>query len=141
MSDKCMTSRIGIVAVLLAAACAGPQPQPPEAPKPQPRKILPHDPAPTAHLDPVTCANLAAEGPLTMVYPAAAWESGQEGWVHLRFDVDAQGVAANVRQLAASPPGIFDSAAREMLAKVKFTTPSLKDCEFVFGYQNKDVAK
>ena len=132
---------IAVAAVLLAAGCAGPQAQPQEASKPEPPKLLPHDPEPVARLDPVTCANLAAEGPLAMVYPAKAWESGQEGWVHLRFDVDAQGAAANVRQLGASPPGIFDNAAGEMLAKVKFTTPSLKDCEFVLGFGKKDTAK
>jgi periplasmic protein TonB len=125
-----------VAAALLAAGCAGPQVQAPE-----PVKLLPHDPAPVAHLDPVTCANLGAEGPLTVVYPAKAWESGQEGWVHFRFDVDAQGAAANIRQLGASPPGIFDTAAREMIDKVKFTTPDVRDCEFVFGFEKKDAAK
>ncbi len=73
--------------------------------------------------------------------PAKAWEIGQEGWVHLRFDVDGEGAAANVRELGASPPGIFDDAARAMLGKVKFSTPDLKDCEFVFGFEKKEAAK
>ncbi|HEY2627964.1 MAG TPA: TonB family protein [Usitatibacter sp.] len=130
-----------VAAALLAAGCAGPQAQPQEAPKPEPPKVLPHDPAPAAHLDASTCARLEAAGPLTVVYPASAWDSGQEGWVHVRFDVDAEGAASNVRQLGASPPGIFDEAAGEMLAKVKFTTPSLKDCEFVFGFAKQEAAK
>jgi periplasmic protein TonB len=130
-------TRWALVAVALAVAgCAGPQVQPQEPPK-----VLPHDPAPAAVLDPVTCARLEAQGALTVVYPAKAWESGQEGWVHLRFDVDAQGAAANVRPLGASPPGIFDDAAREMLAKVKFTTTGLKNCEFVFGFTKQEAAK
>ena len=124
-----------VAAALFAAGCAGPQVQP-EAPK-----VLPHDPAPAAHLDPATCATLGAEGPLTVVYPAKAWEIGQEGWVHLRFDVDSSGAATNVRRLGASPPGIFDEAAGEMLAKVKFTTLGVKDCEFVFGFEKPAAPK
>ncbi len=102
---------------------------------------MPYAPMPQAHLDPVTCGRLSMEGPMTVLYPAKAWEIRQEGWVHVRFDVDGEGAAANVRKLGASPAGIFDEAALEMLSKAKFTTMGLKDCEFVFGFQKQEPAK
>jgi len=79
--------------------------------------LQPVEPAPLAQLDPATCPNLMTEGPLPVVYPAKAYEDGQEGWVRLRFDIDASGAATNIRPIGASPRGIFDAAARSMLEK------------------------
>jgi TonB family protein len=116
-----------IALLLTAAACATPG-------------KIPHDPAPVARPDPGTCPAIAIIGPLQVQYPAKAFETGQEGWVHLRFDVDESGVATNVRQLGASPPGVFDVAARETLDKARFLTVNTKGCEFVVDYR-KDAPK
>ncbi|MFZ3321946.1 MAG: energy transducer TonB [Usitatibacter sp.] len=103
-------------------------------------RLLAHDPAPEAKLDPVTCPYIAINGALPVQYPAPAFESGQEGWVHLRFDIDQQGAATNIRQLGASPPGVFDAAALSTLRKARFLSGGTRGCEFVLEY-HKDSPK
>jgi TonB family protein len=119
---------VSVAALLFLAACAT---------TPQ---LLPHDPAPAANLDPKTCPFIAINGDLPVQYPAKAFEIGQEGWVHLRFDVDEQGIATNARQLGSSPPGTFVPAALETLAKARFLNVGAKGCEFVLEYK-KDAPK
>jgi len=122
-----MTRLVAAALVAGAAGCAtGPQPV---------------EPAPLAQLDPATCPSLMTEGPLSVVYPARAYETGQEGWVRLRFDIDSAGAATHIRQMGASPKGIFDAAARSMLERTKFATVDRKDCEFVIEYKKKDAPK
>ncbi len=126
MQDK-RSILFSAIAAAILAACAAPQ-------------LLPHEPAPVAQLDPKTCPFIAINGALPVQYPAKAYESGQQGWVHLRFDIDAQGVATNVKQLGSSPPGIFDAAALGTLQNARFVTSGAKGCEFVLEY-HKDPVK
>ena len=129
MEDKRRVRRLipVVVSLFAATACAGPQ-------------LLKHDAVPQAKLDPVTCPVIAINGPLPVQYPAKAFESGQEGWVHLRFDTDAQGVPTNIRKLAASPPGVFDAAALATLEQARFFMAGSRDCELVLDY-HKDAPK
>ncbi len=129
MQDKRNTLGIISTVLLLAAAACATAPQ-----------LLPHDPEPTANLDPKTCPVIAIAGALPVQFPAKAMEIGQEGWVHLRFDIDADGIATNIVQLGSSPPGVFDAAARETLVKARFLTAQQQRCEFVLGY-HKDPSK
>ncbi|HLX25308.1 MAG TPA: TonB family protein [Usitatibacter sp.] len=115
---------LSAIALAMLAACAAPQ-------------ILPHDPAPVAQLDPKTCPFIAINGALPVKYPAKAYESGQEGWVHLRFDIDDLGAATNVKQLGSSPPGTFDAAGLATLRDARFFTTGAKGCEFVLEYHKE----
>jgi TonB family protein len=121
-----MKALIPAVAIALLAGCAGPQ-------------LLAHDPAPVAQLDPKTCPFIAINGPLPVQYPAKAFESGQEGWAHLRFDTDEQGVATNIKLLGSSPAGVFDAAALSTVQNARFFSAGSKGCEFVLEYHKDKI--
>lgn len=53
-------------------------------------------------------------------YPAAARLGAVEGYVVLRYRVDASGRARDVRLVDAQPSGMFDKAARRALAQWRF---------------------
>jgi len=53
-------------------------------------------------------------------WPRKALEAGQEGWVQVLFDIEPSGIPTNIRILASSPPGVFESAVTTPLAKVRF---------------------
>lgn len=55
-------------------------------------------------------------------YPKGAEKRGIEGWVNVKFDVDASGNVISPTVVEASPPGIFDAAAIEALSKWKYET-------------------
>ena len=44
-------------------------------------------------------------------YPRLAYVAGQEGKVHVGYDISAFGVPTNVHMINATPPGVFDAAA------------------------------
>ena len=123
MQRKC-SILLSAIALAMLAACAQPQ-------------LLAHEPAPVAQLDPKTCPFIAINGALPVQYPAKAYQSGQEGWVHLRFDIDDLGAATNVKRLGSSPPGVFDAAGEATLRNARFFTTGAKGCEFVLEYHKE----
>lgn len=56
----------------------------------------------------------------TPTYPIVALQKGIEGWVKLTFDVDATGMANNIKIVEASHRNIFDKEAKRALRKWKF---------------------
>ena len=53
-------------------------------------------------------------------YPRKAAMEGIEGWVKLRFDVNESGTVENAEVLAAEPPRVFDSAARQAVLNWRY---------------------
>jgi len=53
-------------------------------------------------------------------YPKGAEKRGIEGYVALKFNVDADGNVISPQVVEASPPGVFDAAAIEALSKWKY---------------------
>ncbi len=53
-------------------------------------------------------------------YPSRAAARGIEGWVHLRFDVTAEGTTKNVVVIDSDPPSTFDRAAVRAVEKYKY---------------------
>jgi protein TonB len=53
-------------------------------------------------------------------YPKSAEARGIEGWVSLKFNVDAGGNVSSPQVVEASPPGVFDAAAIDALSKWKY---------------------
>jgi len=68
---------------------------------------------------------MAGAGP---AYPDAARREQIEGYVVLRYDVDAAGLVTDVEVLESSPPEIFDQAAVDAVASWRYT-PRLVDGE------------
>jgi protein TonB len=60
-------------------------------------------------------------------YPPRAAAAGVQGWVEVRFDVNATGVAENVRVLDAQPRGTFDAAALSAIRRARFTPARTAD--------------
>lgn len=55
------------------------------------------------------------------VYPPKARAAGIEGYVVVRYDVDAEGRVQNVRVTASEPPDVFDEAAVQAVSRWRFT--------------------
>jgi len=62
-------------------------------------------------------------------YPVAAARAGQEGWVLLRFSIDAEGCVTEVAVADASPPGYFEGAVIAPFIDHCFTHPLIVDGE------------
>ena len=54
------------------------------------------------------------------IYPPQARTQGVEGYVVVRYDVDAQGRVTNARVMSASPPDVFDEAALQAISRWRF---------------------
>ncbi len=54
------------------------------------------------------------------MYPARAQTQGIEGWVLLKFTVTEAGTVIDPVVIEASPPGVFDEAAKKAVTKFKY---------------------
>ncbi|NVJ65247.1 MAG: TonB family protein [Gammaproteobacteria bacterium] len=70
-------------------------------------------------------------------YPLDALQKGIEGWVKLKFDVDNQGMAENIRVVATSHRSIFNQEAKRALKKWRFKPG--KQNGLAVGLQNQVV--
>jgi TonB family protein len=68
----------------------------------------------------VPANSLVAVKPLKLEYPQVALVKGTEGWVDLAFTVTVDGKVTNVTVLDSSPHGVFDSAAKSALSRVRY---------------------
>lgn len=115
-----------------------PVPPEPEPPKPEPRPEPPPKPKPTTKPKPVkpqeqkAAPAKAAKGlngpPIFRPkprYPEAARRAGTQGWVMVGFTVTRSGSTSGIRVLSSSPPGVFDQAAREAVAKWRYQAQPL----------------
>lgn len=56
-------------------------------------------------------------------YPAEAQASGVEGYVDVRYDLDAEGRVENATVIAAEPEGVFEQAALAAVSGWRFRVP------------------
>lgn len=58
------------------------------------------------------------------VYPPDARDAGIEGYVVVRYDVDAEGRVRNARVVDAVPPGVFEESALQAVSRWRFRPPA-----------------
>jgi protein TonB len=57
-------------------------------------------------------------------YPVGARTSGTEGWVNVKFTVNAYGVPEDVRSSGAKPAGVFEAAALAAVRRWRYEPPA-----------------
>lgn len=78
-------------------------------------------------------------------YPARAWSLGRQGWVVVRFDVQADGRTDNVRIARSVPQGPFDRESRSTVRAWRFrpldgAVERLDNCVVMFEFRAGEVA-
>lgn len=71
-------------------------------------------------------------------YPRRAFNSGKQGWVIVRLDVNADGNTENVTVERALPDAIFPRNAREAVQRWRFEPPQsgpLQNCRVLIRYR------
>lgn len=87
-----------------------------------------------------TLAALEAPDP---TYPGAAWSHGRQGWVVVRFNVDADGRVDRARVARAVPDGPFNRAALRAVSDWRFRpldgVDVLENCVVMFEFRAGEV--
>ena len=103
-----------------------------------PRAAVPVEPLPTIPVaGDASCkggTSAALRRPVP-TYPRSARVIGQEGWVILDYDVDEEGIPTNLRVVAASPKGIFESSIVKAMRQVRYPADQRRTgcrMEFIF---------
>lgn len=63
---------------------------------------------------------MASSGGSSALYPLALLAMGFEGWTRIEYDIAADGRTAGQRTLIASPPFLFDDAAKTIIGKTRY---------------------
>ena len=94
----------------------------------KPRSQYPPDPWVKSYSNSDDCLGgekLAARELALPEYPRRSFNSGRQGWVIMKLDVNASGLTENVEVERSVPDGLFESASRE--ACLLYTSPSPRD--------------
>ncbi|HFB55396.1 MAG TPA: energy transducer TonB [Hellea balneolensis] len=106
-----------------------------------PRSDYPLDPWVKGYANPDDCLGgekLAAVSFDLPTYPKGAFKKGQQGWVIVRLDVNAQGETEHVRVERALPAKRFADNAKKAVRKWKFQPPQgggLQNCRVLIRYR------
>lgn len=76
-------------------------------------------------------------------YPRRAFNSGRQGWVIVRLDVNAAGQTENVQIERAVPDALFPGNAREAVKQWRFEPPvdgALRNCRVLLRYRFGSVS-
>lgn len=101
------------------------EPGPATAPPPEPPA-----PAPSSYESSELDRNPVPVSRPRPVFPYYARQRGIEGYVDLRFLVNAQGTVESAEVLAADPPGVFDNEALRAIRRWRFQ-PGIRDGQAV----------
>ncbi|MBC6403119.1 MAG: energy transducer TonB [Hyphomonadaceae bacterium] len=106
-----------------------------------PRSEYPADPWVKTYAAPDDCPGgekLAAVDFDLPLYPRRAFNSGRQGWVIVRLDVDSDGQTENVSVERSLPAGLFGSNAKKAVEKWTFEPPRdgpLQNCRVLIRYR------
>lgn len=106
-----------------------------------PQSEYPPDPWVKGYSNPDDCLGgeaLAAIDFELPEYPRRAYNSGRQGWVIIKLDVNDLGKTENVEIERALPEGLFGGSARGAVKNWSFQPPrngALRDCRVLIKYQ------
>lgn len=107
----------------------------------KPRSQYPPDPWVKGYSNPDDCLGgetLAARNFDLPTYPRRAFNSGRQGWVIMRLDVNAQGRTESIEVERSVPDGLFEAASRTAVKNWTFQPPkdgALKNCRVLLRYR------
>lgn len=111
-----------------------------------PKSSYPPDPWVKGYADAQDCLGgetLAAVEFALPEYPRRAFNSGRQGWVIMRMDVDAQGQTQNVEIERSIPDGLFDGASEKAVNAWRFAPTQaggLQNCRVLLRFRGGTVS-
>lgn len=111
-----------------------------------PKSGYPPDPWVKGYSNPDDCIGgeqLAAVNFELPDYPTRAFNTGRQGWVIIRLDVDAGGQTQNINVERSVPAGLFEKASRNAVDDWTFQPPksgALTNCRILLRYRFGSVS-
>jgi len=111
----------------------------------KPKSQYPPDPWVKGYSNPDDCLGgekLAAREFALPQYPRRSFNSGRQGWVIMKLDVNASGLTENIDVERSVPDGLFEGASREAVKNWIFAPPAdgaLKNCRVLLRFRAGDV--
>jgi len=133
-----MKAALLLVAVIALSACATKDVF-------TPRSAYPPDPWVKGYSNPDDCLGgekLAAINFELPKYPKRSFNSGRQGWVIVKLDVNAAGQTENVGIERSVPDGLFEGVSRDAVKRWSFRAPkdgTLQNCRVLLRFRAGDV--
>ena len=133
-----MKAALLLVAVIALSACATKDVF-------TPRSAYPPDPWVKGYSNPDDCLGgekLAAINFELPKYPKRSFNSGRQGWVIVKLDVNAAGQTENVGIERSVPDGLFEGVSRDAVKRWSFRPPkdgALQNCRVLLRFRAGDV--
>lgn len=111
----------------------------------KPKSQYPPDPWVKGYSHPDDCLGgekLAASKFALPKYPKRSFNTGRQGWVIMKLDVNASGTTENVEVERSVPDGLFEGASKDAVKKWTFQPPkdgALKNCRVLLRFRAGDV--
>jgi TonB family protein len=133
-----MKAALSLIAVIALSACATKDVF-------TPRSAYPPDPWVKGYSNPDDCLGgekLAAINFELPKYPKRSFNSGRQGWVIVKLDVNAAGQTENVGIERSVPDGLFEDVSRDAVKRWSFRPPkdgALQNCRVLLRFRAGDV--
>lgn len=107
----------------------------------KPKSEYPPDPWVKGYSNPEDCLGgeqLAAREFVLPKYPRSAYNSGRQGWVIIRLDVNEAGETINVDVERAVPSGLFSGTAKKAVENWSFEPPKagpMQNCRVLLRFK------
>lgn len=112
----------------------------------KPKSQYPPDPWVKGYSNPDDCLGgekLAARRFELPKYPRRSFNSGRQGWVIMKLDVNASGETENVEVERSVPGGLFEDSSREAVKRWTFDPPkggALENCRVLLRFRAGEVS-
>ena len=110
-----------------------------------PKSQYPPDPWVKGYSNPDDCIGgekLAARDFELPKYPKRSFNTGRQGWVIMKLDVNAAGMTENVDVERSIPDGLFENVSRDAVKGWRFEPPkegALENCRVLLRFRAGEV--